>query len=243
MENSTLYTYEMVEQESVQMPHSSYEQFNATCDALIDDFQVNNPILDLIGNSALKLEHYHSLLNVIFHQVYIAGSTTLAIAGSMLEPKRFAMREFLYHHAEEEQNHWKWIIQDLRNTGYTGSDPRSVHPPFVTEAYRSFAMHFAMKHPLESVAICYMLESLSSKLGVKYGMQAAIQLGLQREQMSFFLLHGELDQGHETEIFDALLATDLTAEQWSLAEHAAKCTAHFYKEMYVHAAGQIERQK
>jgi hypothetical protein len=241
MHTTQTFTYENVESELVEAPVSSFEQFNASCEKLITDFQIGNPILDLIKENKLTVAHYHSLLNVIFHQVYIAGSTTLALAGSMVEPHRFAIREFLFHHAEEEQNHWKWIIQDLRNTGFTGPDPRAQHPPFVTEAYRSFAMHFALKYPLESIAICYMLESLSSKLGVKYGMQAAIQLGLQREQMSFFLLHGELDQGHETEILDALLAANLTSEQWSVAEHAAKCTAHFYKEMYVYAAGRIER--
>ena len=236
MKLSNEFTYEMVEQAIVELPVSSAKKFKATCDILTNEFQQDNPILDLIANNSLTIAHYHRLLNAIFHQVYIAGSTTLALAGSMVEPHRFAIREFLFHHAEEEQNHWKWIIQDLRNTGYTGNDPRCEHPPFVTEAYRSFAMHFSLKYPLESVAICYMLESLSSKLGVKYGMQAAIQLGLTKEQMSFFILHGELDKGHETEIFEALESAQLTGVQWATAEHAAKCTAYFYKEIYKYAA-------
>jgi heme oxygenase len=167
---------------------------------------------------------------------YVAGSSTLALAGVMTSTKYPFFREYLFHHAEEEQDHWKWIIQNLRDTGYSGIDPRNTFPEFPTQAYLSFASNFSLRHPIESLAIAYVLEKISSELAVEYGTKAAQILNLNRDQMSFFILHGELDQGHETEIFEVLERCELTPEQWGLAEYAAKATAHFYKEMYNHAA-------
>ena len=88
---------------------------------------------------------------------------------------------------------------------------------------------------MESIAICYVLEGLSSKLGVNYGMKAAMQLKIGKEQMKFFISHGELDQGHETEILKVIKELPFTPHQWAIAEHAALCTLHFYREMYNHA--------
>jgi heme oxygenase len=192
--------------------------------------------MKLIEEENLTIEHFHKLLNTIFHQVYTAGSSTLALAGVMTDNGMPAVREYLFHHAEEEQDHWKWIIQNLRDTGYIGPDPRAVFPSFPTQAYLSFAMHFSLKYPVESLAIAYTLEGLSSQLAVNYGLKAASQLNLTKEQMSFFILHGELDEGHEADLLDVLKNAKLTGEQWARAEYAAKATVHFYKEMYNYAA-------
>jgi 3-oxoacyl-[acyl-carrier-protein] synthase-3 len=236
MTTLTAFTYQDVENVKLQLPKSSFGQFQQICDQCFDDFLVDNAFMDKIVDGTVTMTNFHHLLDVIFHQVYISGSTSLAMAGCMTDPNQFKIREFLFHHAEEEQDHWKWIVQDLRNTGYTGKDPRECHPPFVTEAYRSFAMYYAMRYPVESIAICYILEGLSSKFGVEYGSRVARTLNLDKDQMSFFLLHGELDQGHETEILDVLKEANLSPEQWATAVHAAKCTTHFYKEMYNYAA-------
>ena len=228
--------YEQVESYKVNYPESTFEKFNATCEACFSDFKNHNEIFRLIDEGKGKMKHYHNLLLTIFHQVYVAGSTTLALAGVMADGRNFKFREFMFSHAEEEQDHWKWIIEDLRNTGYAGPDPREQFPSYATEAYRSFAMHFAQKYPMESIAICYVLEGLSSKLGVDYGMKAAVQLKIGKEQMKFFISHGELDQGHEHDILTVIKDLPFSPHQWAVAEHAARCTLHFYREMYNHAA-------
>lgn len=232
-------TYEEVENQSLKFPESNFQKFSETCRAISEDFIKGNEIMKLIDEEELTIEHFHSLLLTIFHQVYVAGSTTLALAGVMTDGRYFKIREYLFHHAEEEQDHWKWIIQNLRDTGYKGPDPRETFPSYPAQAYQSFCMTFSLKHPIESLAICYVLESISSQLGVKYGMKAAMQLKLTKEQMSFFVLHGELDKGHETEILDVLRDAPLSPYQWALAEYAAKSTLYFYKEMYNYAAKQV----
>jgi len=232
----TFTTYEAVENYQVNYPVSSFEKFNATCEHCFATFHEGNEIMRLIDEGKLEMKHYHSLLRTLYHQVYVAGSTTLAAAGVMGDGRYFKFREYMFKHAEEEQNHWKWIIQDLRNTGYTGPDPREEFPSFVAEAYRSFSMHFSLKYPMESIAISYILEGISSKLGLLYGYKAATQLKLTKEYMQFFLIHGELDQGHEHEIVEVIKDLPLTPHQWAIAEYAAVTTLHFYREMYNWAA-------
>lgn len=234
-------TYEEVENYNLKFPQSNYEKFEATSKSIASDFINGNEIMQLIDDGQVNIEHFHNLLLTIFHQVYVAGSTTLALAGAMTDKRLFKIREYLFKHAEEEQNHWKWIIQNLRDTGYKGADPRELFPPYPAQAYLSFSMNFSINHPLESLAISYVLESISSQLGSSYGMKAAMQLKLTKEQMSFFLIHGELDKGHEAEILEVIKSAPLSPYQWALAEYAAQATVYFYKEMYNYAARQVRK--
>ena len=79
----------------------------------------------------------------------------------MCDNRYFKIREYLLHHAEEEQDHWKWIIQNLKDTGFEGPDPREVFPTIPTQAYISFAMYLAHKQPVSRLAMGYVLEGLS----------------------------------------------------------------------------------
>lgn len=234
-------TYQAVEDYPLNLPTSTFERFSESVKDIANDFVKDNEIMRLIDDGKLTIDHFHSLLTTIFHQVYVAGSTTLALAGVMTDGRFFKLREYFFHHAEEEQNHWKWIIRNLRDTGYKGPDPRELFPTFPTQAYLSFSMTFSLKHPIESLAISYVLESISGKLAMGYGMKAAKQLNLTKEDMSFFLLHGELDKGHEAELMNVLKEAPLDGRQWAIAEYAAKATLHFYKEMYNYAAKNAAR--
>ncbi len=229
-------TYNEVEAYKLNLPQSTFEKFEQSVSTIASDFINGNEIIGLIENGKITIDHFHNLLLTIFHQVYIAGSTTLALGGVMTDNRNSKFREYFFHHAEEEQDHWKWIIQNLRDTGYTGPDPREMFPQYPTQAYLSFAVHFSLKYPQESLAIAYVLESISSQLGVKYGSKAAQILNLNKETMSFFLLHGELDEGHEADILEMLKSAAFSPYQWAIAEYAAKATVHYYKAMYNHAA-------
>jgi hypothetical protein len=168
------------------------------------------------------------------------GSTSFALAGVNVDGRNFKVREYLYMHAEEEQNHWKWIVQNLRDSGYSGPDPREVFPPVVTQAYISYAMYLASRNPFGRLAMGYILEGVSGKLGVKYGMKAIEQLKLVPAQMSFFIQHGELDAGHSDDILEVLESANLTSYEWACCEHAAECTQQLYKAMYNAAAAAIK---
>lgn len=232
---TTLTSYESVENAILKYPESNYETFKKRTDWLFEDFEKDNGILQLLRDNKLELHHFHALLNTIFHQVYM-GSTSFALGGVHTDSRHYKVREYFYSHAEEEQDHWKWIIQNLRDTGYTGADPREVFPPQVTISYLSFAMYLALKEPICRLAMGYILEGVSGALGEKYGLMAVKQLGLQPEQMTFFIKHGQLDKGHSQDILDVLQNASLTPYEWAWCVYAAECTQSFYKAMYNFAA-------
>lgn len=228
-------TYEEVENEKLNFPGSTYAQFEKKAKEALASFTVGNDIIRLVDEGKMTIPHYHQLLNTLFHQVYM-GSSSFALAGTMVDSRYAKVREYLFHHAEEEQNHWKWIVQNLRDTGYKGPDPREVFPTYPTQSYLAFAMYLAHKQPVARLAMAYVLEGVSGDLGVHYGMKAAQQLKLTKEQMSFIITHGELDQGHSHDILEVLQEAPLTPYEWAWCEYAAECTAHLYKAMYNHAA-------
>jgi len=231
--------YSLVENAVLTYPKSSFQQFTETANRCVGEFTHHNTIIELIDSNNLQLAHLHSLLNILFHQVY-NSSSSFALAGSMCDSRYFKIREYLFHHAEEEQDHWKWIVQNLRDTGFTGADPRELFPSFHTQAYISFAMYLAHKQPVARLAMGYVLEHLSGNLGVEYGAKVAQQLKLTKEQMSFFLLHGELDKGHSHDILDVLQDAPLTPYEWAWCEYAVECTLYLYRNMYNHAAKQVK---
>jgi len=132
-------------------------------------------------------------------------------------------------------------VQNLRDTGYTGPDPREVFPSFHTQSYISFAMYLAHKQPVARLAMGFILEGLSGNLGVEYGYKVAKQLGFTREQMSFFITHGELDKGHSHDILDVLEQAPLTPYEWAWCEYAAECTVYLYRNMYNHAVEKLKK--
>jgi hypothetical protein len=231
--------YTSVENTVLKYPESNFERFSKTAKQCVENFTKHNALVDLIDNNELTLAHLHSLLNTLFNQVY-NSSGSFALAGTMCDSRYFKIREYLFHHAEEEQDHWKWIVQNLRDTGFAGADPREVFPSFHTQAYVSFAMYLAHKQPVARLAMAFVLEDLSGALGIEYGAKVAQQLKLTREQMSFFLLHGELDKGHSHDILDVLEHAPLTPYEWAWCEYAAECTLYLYRNMYNHAAKQVK---
>ena len=228
-------TYEEVENTTLKYPQSNFEQFKNAADAGLKLFVEQNQIIALVNEGKAGIPHYHNLLNTLFHQVYM-GSTSFALAGTNIDSRYFKIREYLFAHAEEEQHHWKWIIQNLRDTGYTGPDPREEFPTLPTQSYLAFAMYLAVKQPIARLAMAYMLESLSGELGIHYGHKFVGQLQLSKEQVSFFITHGELDQGHSDDILTVLKESQLTPYEWAWCQYAAECTAQMYTAMYNHAA-------
>ena len=224
-------TYEEISNIQLTLPEATFEDFKKLADQEINNFLENNLVISKLDDGLLSMEAYHNLLLTLFHQVYMS-STSFALAGSMVNFQQFKVRDYLMEHAEEEKEHWGWIINDLRNTGYEGPDPRESFPSLATQSYIGFAMFLATKFPVGRLAMGYILESLSGKFGVLYGSKVGALLNLQRNQVEFFVKHGELDQGHSDDILDVLKEVDLSAYDWAYCCYVAKTTVSLYKAMY-----------
>ena len=214
---------------------SSFEDFLQKADEYVASFCTGNKFIDLIDEGNLQIGQLHKLLNTLFHQVY-ASSTSFALAGANVDSRLGAVRKFLFQRAEEEEQQWDLVAQNLLSTGFEGGDPREYFPEIPTQAFISFGMHMAQQHPVARLAMAYVLESLSGRLGIEYGWKAARLLRLNKKQMSFFLLNGELGQGRATEILNIMESAPLTPYEWAWCQYTAQCTVEMYRAMFNHAA-------
>lgn len=190
----------------------------------------DNRMCKKIDQGELEIEDYHQILCMIFHQVR-ESSSTFALSGVNCPPRLQTAKDYLFHHAEEEKSHWRWVINDLKQTGY-GADIEGSHPLPACQNYVAFNYYTALKMPIARLAIAAVLEGIGAKYGAHYAREVCRLLHLKPEQAQFYFGHGDTDVGHIQDIWDVIDACDLTDEEWSWMNHAATTAGDLYKIMY-----------
>jgi Iron-containing redox enzyme len=188
-----------------------------------------------VTNGSVTLAHYHAILCTLFHQTYSAPYT-FARAAVNCDWRHEVAKEYLLRHAEEERTHWRWVLDDLRSTGYRGPSPRSEPPHHSAQAYIGLNYYIAEHAPIARLAIASVLEGIGAAHGGTYGKKLASALNLEKSQASFFLSHAETDVVHTAELHEPISASDLTTAEWRWMHHAAETGGRFYRGMYDHEA-------
>ncbi len=194
-----------------------------------------NALCQRIDAGTVTITDYHGLLRTLFHQTF-EGPSTFALAGYHCDPRHVDAKAYLMHHADEEKEHWRWVINDLRATGDGGPDPRETFPGPATQSYVAFNVYTAVRAPVARLGIAAVLEGIGGRWGGEYGGRLCARLGLSRAQASFFLSHGELDKGHVEDVFRVIDATELGPRDWAWLAHAARTAGVLYRAMYDAAA-------
>src|SRR5205809_7331389 len=176
------------------MDQIQIESFEAAVRSSIASFPTSRLIRRLESGTA-TLSHYHAILLTVFHQTY-SGPYNMALAAHRCSWRHEKAKEYLLRHAIEEQSHWRWVLDDLRATGYTGADPRTLFPHPSCEAYVSFAERVSEQAPYARLATNSVLEGIAAEFGGRFGAMLISQLGLESHQVSFFINHGETDKAH-----------------------------------------------
>jgi hypothetical protein len=183
----------------------------------------------------VEMHHYHAILSTLFHQTY-SGPYTFARAAVNCAWGHEAAKEYLLRHAEEERTHWRWVLDDLKSTGFNGPDLRSEPPHFTTQAYIGLNYYIAEQVPIARLAIAAVLEGIGAAHGATYGKKLLSALKIGRAQASFFLSHAETDVVHTAELTEVINSSRLTAEEWRWMSHAADSAGRYYRNMYDHEA-------
>jgi hypothetical protein len=210
----------------------SHEDFIAAVHQAIDIFP-SCELCNHVRQGSLTLAHYHTILVELFHQTR-SSPYTFAKAAAHCSWRHAPAKEYLLRHAEEEQSHWRWILDDLCSTGYRGPDPQRMFPHWACEAYISFNERVAERMPLARLAVASVLEGIGAAHGGEYGVKLIELLGLETHQTSFFLSHAITDQKHSEEIMEVIHGCDLTPEEWGWMTHAASVAGHLYRRLYDH---------
>lgn len=216
-------------EEEIARPMSSETIFVETAQSCFNEF-LDNTFIEKVNKNLVEIKDFHDLLCNLFYQVYYSSSSFALAAGRCSWDQKI-IRDYLIMHAEEEKTHWCWILDDLKSTGYT-LDPRSNFPGPQTTAYFSYAHFLANKNPLLRLAMAYFLEGLSAKFGQKIGSDVCKKLSLSPKQVSFFMKHGGLDQGHSEDVFKIMRTQPIDGALWAEMVNVIKCTAQLYKNLY-----------
>jgi hypothetical protein len=192
-------------------------------------------LLQLADAGQVEMRHYHAILCCLFHQTY-SGPYTFALAAVNCDWRHEVAKEYLLRHAEEERTHWRWVLDDLRSTGYTGPNLRNELPHYTTQAYLGLNHYIAEHTPIARLATASVLEGIGAAHGGIYGRKIVQQLKLQKSQASFFLSHAETDIVHTAELSDVLGASQLSDDEWRWMSHAAETAGRFYRAIYDHEA-------
>jgi heme oxygenase len=195
----------------------------------------SNRLCRALETETVELSAYSGILHEVLFQSYEAPAS-LALAAVNCSPRFQVARDYLFHHAEEERDHWRWVLDDLSAIGHPGYDLLVDKPPPAAQAYIAFNYYIAIKAPVARLAIGAVLEGIGAKYGAHYGTLLLHQLGLEPNQATFFRSHGETDKKHIEELWEVIETCDVTAEDWRDMEHAAEIAGGLYKAMYDEAA-------
>lgn len=206
-----------------------------------DDFpaQIDREVLAMEQTAALRAirdgrfgkADYQRVLCRLFHQVY-SSAGTFSLAAAHCSARYQSIREYLIQHAEEEKAHWRWILDDLEAMNYQGPRPDKTLPSAATLSYVAFNHYIAVHRPIARLGIAAMLEKLGATLSRKYAGMLVRSAGLQANEVSFFLGHGETDVGHVEQIMNVLDDSALSAEDWGWMVCAAKTGGMLYRSMW-----------
>lgn len=212
----------------------SLQDLKLTVDLAIENFG-ENVLFAKVDADDISIAEYHKILTMIFHQVY-ESSSTFALAGVNCTTRFQNVKDYLFHHAEEEKSHWRWVLNDLQNTGYEGEDVLNSIPSISCQNYIAFNYYTALKMPVARLAIAAVLEGIGARFGALYARKTCQILKLAPEQAQFYFGHGDTDVEHIKAIWEVVEASDLTEKEWRWMCHAAKTAGILYRAMYDEAA-------
>ena len=219
-------------------PTGTFASFKEAVAAAVKRFAAN-PFIERLNSAGLSIADYHRYLLTIFWQTY-ESPATFALAGARCESGHDGVRDYLIRHAGEEHSHWRWVLEDLAATGYTGPDPRGGYPTPACERYIAYNFYFAFRYPIGRLGVAAYLEGIGAAYGKPCALQLARTLYLGSGQMRFLLGHGDTDVGHTQDIYDTLAAAELTASDWARLAHAAEAASSSYEAMYAEMLAQSQ---
>jgi Iron-containing redox enzyme len=209
------------------MPLSALKaSIETSCDQLR-----STTVLRKLDEGRLTLSEYHETLKKLFFQV-LHSSSSFSLAASHCKTSEFEAKSYLMRHAEEEKDHWKWILSDLANTGYAWENPHSTPPESSTAGYVGFNYFIAQTDPIGRLAIAATLESFGAKFGAWSARKLCSNLGLSKNQVVFFGGHGDTDVGHTAEILDVLSRTEISEKRQQELVSISKNASALYCRMY-----------
>ena len=168
------------------------------------------------------------LLNM--RQQVVEGARWIARAASNITVEAFDLRSTFLGHAHEEHRDFQMLERNYVSVGGRLEDIQNAEKNIGSEALSAWMFHKASReNPIDLLGAMFIIEGLGNRLALKWGKAFQKQLGLEPEQVSFLLYHGDNDDRHLEKMWDAFDSGILTSQLVKDIVKTAKVTARLYR--------------
>lgn len=196
------------------------------------------PIIKKIFKGTLTLEEYKRLL-VNLRQQVIDGSQWIARAASNVSMEHFPVRSAFIRHSSDEHRDYQILEKNYINCGGKGEEILTGNKNIGSEALSAYMFHRASQpNPFDLLGGMFIIEGLGNRVSGKWGRAIQQQLGLDKDQVSFFIYHESSDSNdNHFERFEQAIQSDLLTRQ--MAERIVK-TAKVVAKLYTMQLEEID---
>lgn len=190
----------------------------------------NVPIVKKIFKGTLSLEEYKRLL-VNLRQQVIDGSQWIARAASNVSMEHFPVRSAFIRHSSDEHRDYQMLEKNYINCGGKEVEILTGIKNIGSEALSAYMFHRASQpNPFDLLGGMFIIEGLGNRVSGKWGRAIQQQLGLDKDQVSFFIYHESSDSNdNHFERFEQAIQSDLLSKE--MAEKIVK-TAKVVAKLY-----------
>jgi 3-oxoacyl-[acyl-carrier-protein] synthase-3 len=188
------------------------------------------PIVKKIFKGTLSMEEYKRLL-VNLRQQVIDGSQWIARAASNVSMEYFPVRSAFIKHSSDEHRDYQILEKNYINCGGKEEDILTGNKNIGSEALSAYMFHRASQpNPFDLLGGMFIVEGLGNRVSGKWGRAIQQQLGLDKDQVSFFIYHESSDSNdNHFERFEQAIQSELLTQQ--MAEKIVK-TAKVVAKLY-----------
>ena len=187
------------------------------------------PVIDKINRNKIRLEDYKLLL-LNHRQQVIDGANWITRAASNISPEFIEIRTSFIKHAATEHQDYKMLEQCYLSVGGDSKDLKVYEKNIGSEALSAWMFHRASQpNPFDLLGAMFIIEGLGRNRSGDWANKIMNTLGLNEDQVRFYLYHAENDQEHMRE-FELMLGNVLDYEK-GISEaiiKTARVTARLY---------------
>jgi hypothetical protein len=178
-----------------------------------------------VTRHGMPADLYRDLMVQVYHYTRF-NSLNQALTAIGVSPEERPLLRFIYRHADGELGHEQMVVHDLRSAGLLGRDLEIDDLPRLpaTEALIGYLAGLSLRSGAGAVArlgYSYWAESVYDHIAPVLG-AARTSLALHDRQMTFFVAHSSVDEGHAQEVRHIVAKVVRTLEQ----ADAVLATAH-----------------
>ena len=157
----------------------------------------------------------------------------MAMAAARCMDTHPELATYLLHHANEEQGHYQWALEDLRDLNVSEAEVLAARPVLSCTAMIGYIHYIAAyANPVGLFGWMYVLEAVGNDLGTLVAEQLKKVLSFSSGGLRFIARHGVSDTGHARELAEQIQKYVRQNEDLREVYYVAEVVADLYVRMF-----------